>query len=231
MPTLSIIVCVYNEAASALPVIAKVRAVQLSEGWAKEIIVVDNCSTDGTREQLQGLAYPEVHVIYHERNRGKGASVRTGFGSASGDYGVIQDADFEYDPDELALFTAKASETDATAVFGSRTLGGRHIYKYAQNYWGVRFLTGITNVLFGGQLSDVAVATKMVKVEAFRALNLQGSAFDLDFELPCALLKHKHSIVEVPISYKPRTIEEGKKIRWTDGIHALWVILKMRFVR
>jgi dolichol-phosphate mannosyltransferase len=231
LPTLSIIVCVYNEAASALPVIAKVRAVQLSEGWAKEIIVVDNCSTDGTREQLQGLAYPEVHVIYHERNRGKGASVRTGFGSASGDYGVIQDADFEYDPDELALFTAKASETDATAVFGSRTLGGRHIYKYAQNYWGVRFLTGITNVLFGGQLSDVAVATKMVKVEAFRALNLQGSAFDLDFELPCALLKHKHSIVEVPISYKPRTIEEGKKIRWTDGIHALWVILKMRFVR
>jgi dolichol-phosphate mannosyltransferase len=231
LPTLSIIVCVYNEAASALPVIAKVRAVQLSEGWAKEIIVVDNCSTDGTREQLQGLAYPEVHVIYHERNRGKGASVRTGFGSASGDYGVIQDADFEYDPDELALFTAKASETDATAVFGSRTLGGRHIYKYAQNYWGVRFLTGITNVLFGGQLSDVAVATKMVKVEAFRALNLQGSAFDLDFELPCALLKHKHSIVEVPISYKPRTIEEGKKIRWTDGIHALWVILKMRFTR
>jgi dolichol-phosphate mannosyltransferase len=231
LPTLSIIVCVYNEAASALPVIAKVQAAPLSDGWAKEIIVVDNCSTDGTREQLQGLAYPEVHVIYHERNRGKGASVRTGFGSASGDYGVIQDADFEYDPDELALFTAKASETDATAVFGSRTLGGRHIYKYAQNYWGVRFLTGITNVLFGGQLSDVAVATKMVKVEAFRALNLQGSAFDLDFELPCALLKHKHSIVEVPISYKPRTIEEGKKIRWTDGIHALWVILKMRFVR
>jgi dolichol-phosphate mannosyltransferase len=230
LPTLSIIVCVYNEVASALPVIDKVRAVQLSDGWAKEIIVVDNCSTDGTREQLQGLAYPEVRVIYHSRNMGKGASVRTGFGSASGDYGVIQDADFEYDPDELALFTAKASETDATAVFGSRTLGGRHIYKYAQNYWGVRLLTGITNVLFGGQLSDVAVATKMVKVEAFRALNLQGSAFDLDFELPCALLKHKHSIVEVPISYKPRTIEEGKKIRWTDGIHALWVILKMRVV-
>jgi glycosyltransferase involved in cell wall biosynthesis len=228
LPTLSIIVCVYNEAASALPVIDKVRAVQLSDGWAKEIIVVDNCSTDGTREQLQGLAYPEVRVIYHERNRGKGASVRTGFGSASGDYGVIQDADFEYDPNELALFTVKASETGATAVFGSRTLGGRHIYKYAQNYWGVRLLTGITNVLFGGQLSDVAVATKMVKVEAFRALNLQGSAFDLDFELPCALLKRRHAIVEVPVSYQPRTVAEGKKIRWIDGLHALRVILKMR---
>jgi dolichol-phosphate mannosyltransferase len=231
LPKLSIIICVYNEAASALPVIEKVRAVQLSEGWSKEIIVVDNCSTDGTREQLQGLARPDVRVIYHERNLGKGASVRTGFREASGDYGVIQDADFEYDPAELALFTAKASKSGATAVFGSRTLGGRHIYKYAQNYWGVRFLTTMTNLLFGGRLSDVAVATKMVRVEVFRALNLQGSAFDLDFELPCALLKYKHSIAEVPISYKPRTIEEGKKIRWTDGLHALWVILKMRLSR
>jgi hypothetical protein len=159
---------------------------------------------------------------------GKGASVRTGFGSASGDYGVIQDADFEYDPNELALFTAKASATGATAVFGSRTLGGRHIYRYAQNYWGVRVLTALTNWLFGGSLSDVAVATKLVKVEVFRALNLQGSAFDLDFELPCALLKHRYSIEEVPVTYKPRTIEEGKKIRWTDGLHALWVILKTR---
>jgi glycosyltransferase involved in cell wall biosynthesis len=231
LPKLSIVICVYNEAASALPVIEKVRAVQLSEGWSKEIIVVDNCSTDGTREQLQGLSCPDVRVIYHTRNMGKGASVRTGFREASGDYGVIQDADFEYDPNELALFTTKASASGAVAVFGSRTLGGRHIYKYAQNYWGVRFLTTITNVLFGGHLSDVAVATKMVKVEVFRALNLQGSAFDLDFELPCALLKHKHAIVEVPVSYKPRTIEEGKKIRWTDGLHAMWVIVKMRLSR
>jgi dolichol-phosphate mannosyltransferase len=228
LPKLSIIICVYNEAVSALPVIAQVRGVPLSAGWSKEIIVVDNCSTDGTREQLRGLTYPDVRVIYHERNLGKGASVRTGFASAGGDYGVIQDADFEYDPNELALFTAKVSETGAAAVFGSRTLGGRHIYKYAQNYWGVRVLTALTNLLFGGHLSDVAVATKLVKIDVFRALNLQGSAFDLDFELPCALLKHKHSIEEVSVSYKPRTVEEGKKIRWTDGLHAMWVILKMR---
>ena len=223
--------CVYNEAVSALPVIEKVRAVRLSEGWSKEIIVIDNCSTDGTREQLQGLTYPDIRVIYHERNMGKGASVQTGFSAAGGEYGVIQDADFEYDPHELALFTAKAGATGATAVFGSRTLGGRHIYKYAQNYWGVRFLTALTNLLFGGHLSDVAVATKMVRVDVFRALNLQGSAFDLDFELPCALLKHQYSIEEVPVSYRPRTIEEGKKIRWTDGLHAMWVILRMRLRR
>ena len=223
--------CVYNEAATALTVIDRVRAAPLSDGWSKEIIVVDNFSTDGTREQLHHLTYPDVRVIFHPRNLGKGASVRTGFREASGEYGVIQDADFEYDPQELALFTAKASETGAAAVFGSRTLGGRHIYKYAQNYWGVRLLTAMTNLLFGGRLSDVAVATKMVKVKVFQALNLQGSAFDLDFELPCALLKRNYSIVEVPVSYQPRTIEEGKKIRWTDGLHAMWVILKMRVRR
>jgi dolichol-phosphate mannosyltransferase len=231
LPKLSIIICVYNEAASALMVIDKVRAVQLSDGWLKEILVVDNFSTDGTREQLHGLTAADVRVIYHPRNLGKGASVRTGFREATGEYGVIQDADFEYDPNELALFTAKASETGAAAVFGSRTTGGRHIYKYAQNYWGVRLLTGLTNVLFGGHLSDVAVATKMVKISVFSALNLQGSAFDLDFELPCALLKHQYAIAEVPVSYKPRTIEEGKKIRWTDGLHALWVIFKMRLTK
>jgi glycosyltransferase involved in cell wall biosynthesis len=220
---------VYNEAASVLPVIEKVRSIALSADWSKDIVVVDNCSTDGTREQLKALAHPDVRVIYHERNMGKGASVRTGFARAYGEFGVIQDADFEYDPAELALFTQKQTETGATAIFGSRTLGGRHIYKYARNYWGVRLLTTLTNVLFRGHLSDVAVATKMVRCDVFRALHLTGSAFELDFELPCKLLKHRHHIVEVPVSYTPRTIEEGKKIRWTDGLHALRVIVKERF--
>lgn len=228
MPTLSIIICVYNEAASVLSVIDQVRTVSLSAGWSKDVLVVDNCSTDGTREQLQALAYPDVRVIYHARNLGKGASVRTGFREAAGEFGVIQDADFEYSPAELALFTQKQTETGADAVFGSRTLGGRHIYKYAQNYWGVRLLTALTNVLFGGRLSDVAVATKMVRCDVFRALNVTGSAFDLDFELPCKLLKRRHTIVEVPVSYTPRTIEEGKKIRWTDGLRALQMIARER---
>lgn len=229
LPKLSIIICVYNEAASVLSVIEQVRAVTLSAGWSKEIIVVDNCSIDGTREKLQALVHSDVRVIYHPRNLGKGASVRTGFREATGDFGVIQDADFEYDPAELAVLTAKQTETGATAVFGSRTAGGRHIYKYAQNYWGVRLLTALTNLLFGGHLTDVAVATKMVRRDVFQALNLTGSAFELDFELPCKLLKHRHAIAEVPVSYQPRTIEEGKKIRWTDGLHALAVIVRERF--
>jgi dolichol-phosphate mannosyltransferase len=221
----------YNEKASALAVIDKVRSVSLSDGWSKEIIVVDNCSIDGTRELLQQLPYDDVRVIYQPRNLGKGASIRTGFREAIGDYGVIQDADFEYDPAELSVLTVKATETGVDAVFGSRTAGGRHIYKYKQNYWGVKVLTTITNILFGGHLTDVAVATKMVKCDVFQSLDLKGSSFDLDFELPCKLLKRKHSIAEVPVSYKPRTIAEGKKIRWTDGVHALAVIARERFTR
>ncbi|HZY45678.1 MAG TPA: glycosyltransferase family 2 protein [Anaerolineae bacterium] len=231
MPKLSIIICMYNEKASALPVIDKVRSVSLSAGWSKEIIVVDNCSIDGTRELLQQLPYNDVRVIYQPRNLGKGASIRTGFREAIGEYGVIQDADFEYDPAELSMLTAKATEAGVVAVFGSRTAGGRHIYKYKQNYWGVKVLTSITNILFGGHLTDVAVATKMVKRSVFQSLDLKGSSFDLDFELPCKLLKRKHSIAEVPVSYKPRTIAEGKKIRWTDGLHALAVIFRERFTK
>ena len=227
---LSIVMCVYNEQASVLPVLERVRAVQPIDGWEKEILVVDNCSTDGTREMLRSLDAPDVRIFFHARNLGKGASVRTGFREATGDYVVIQDADFEYDPAELTLFMAKAVETGADAVFGSRTLGGRAIYKYRQNYWGVRGLTAITNLLYGGHLSDVAVGTKMVKRDVFHALNLRGAGFDLDFELPCKLLKRGHRIVEIPISYRPRTVAEGKKIRAVqDGLRALGVILRERF--
>jgi dolichol-phosphate mannosyltransferase len=229
LPQLSIIICTYNEIASALQVIEKVRSVDLSDAWSKEIIVVDNYSTDGTREILQKLPYPDVRVIYHPQNLGKGASIRTGFRAATGDYGVIQDADFEYDPAELALFTAKVTETKVDAVFGSRTAVGRKNYKYARHYWGVKVLTAITNLFFGSHLTDVAVATKMIKREVFESLNLKGAGFDLDFELPCKLLKRNYSIAELSVSYKPRTYAEGKKISWTDGLHALAVIVRERF--
>lgn len=229
---LTIVMCVYNEINSVMAVLEKVRAVQPMADWEKEIVVVDNCSTDGTRELLQTIDAPEVRVIFHERNMGKGASVRRGFSEASGDYVVIQDADFEYDPAELTKFMTKAAETNSDAVFGSRTLGGRAIYKYATNYWGVRFLSLITNMLYRGHLSDVAVGTKMIKRDVFEALNIRGNSFDLDFELPCKLLKHGYRIVEIPISYKPRTVAEGKKIRAVrDGLHALAVILRVRFTR
>jgi dolichol-phosphate mannosyltransferase len=228
LPKLSIITCAYNERKSILAVLERVRSVDLG-AWEKEIIVVDNCSTDGTRELLQQINWPEVRVIFQPRNMGKAASVRAGFAQATGDYGIIQDADFEYDPEELPMFVKAVDETGAEAVFGSRIMGGRAIYKYLQNYVGVRGLTLLTNLLFGGRLSDVAVGTKLIRRDVFNALDLRGAGFELDFELPCKLLKAKYRIIEVPVSYHPRTVAEGKKINVLDGLCALRVILRVRF--
>jgi glycosyltransferase involved in cell wall biosynthesis len=230
---LSIIICAYNEKESILPVLERVRAADLGPGRDKEIIVVDNFSTDGTRELLQEVAQREdrsVQVVFHPRNLGKGTSIRSGYARATGRYAVIQDADFEYDPADLKLLLDKAEADGADAVFGSRTLGGEVAYKYVQNYWGNMLVTWAINRLFGGRLTDAATATKLIRTAVIPALNLKGTHFDLDFELPCKLLKYGYRIDEVPVSYRPRTAAEGKKIRPWDGLHALWVILKYRFL-
>jgi len=227
---LSIITCAYNERKTILDAIRQARAVDLGPGWEKEIIVVDNFSTDGTRELLQSVDLQGVRVVYHPRNLGKGASVRTGIAEASGDYFVIFDADLEYEADDLPRLVAEIVPGDTVAVFGSRTLGGRKIYQYAKNYWGVRFLSMVASLLYGGQLTDIAVATKLVRLDVARSLNLDGSGFDLDFELPCKLLKRGYDIREVAIAYHPRTVEEGKKLNaFRDGFRALWVIVRTRF--
>jgi glycosyltransferase involved in cell wall biosynthesis len=221
---LSVIICAYNERATILQVLERVHAVHI-DGWEKEVIVVDNCSTDGTRELLQQVDHPQTHIIYQPRNMGKGTSIRTAIDYLTGDYAIIQDADLEYDPEDHRLLVAKAEE-GAIAVFGSRTLGGKASYEYLHAYWGVRLLTAVTNLLFGGHLTDVATATKMVQAGILKALNLVGSGFDLDFELPDKLLLAGYSIEEVSVTYKPRTYEEGKKIRVTDGLRALLVMLR-----
>ncbi len=226
---LSIIICAFNERDSILQVLDKVLQVKLEPPWEKEIIMVDNCSTDGTRDLLKAIQAPNVQVIFHPRNLGKGASIRTGFAHATGDYAVIQDADTEYDPADLAKLLSKAIELDADAIFGSRILGGQHRYEYATAYWGVRALTSFTNLLCNSHLTDVAVATKMVRTSILPALKLEGENFDLDFELPVKLLRAGHTIHEVPISYHPRTYNEGKKIKPMDGFRAFWVILRERF--
>ncbi|HEC36368.1 MAG TPA: glycosyltransferase family 2 protein, partial [Anaerolineae bacterium] len=155
---LSIIVCVYNERDTILTVLDRVRAVDLGPGWEKEIIVVDNFSTDGTRELLQGLNLPDVQVIFHSRNMGKGTSVRTAIPHCTGDYSIIWDADFEYDPQDIPLFIERIRQDHPVAVYGSRTLGGRAVYKYFMNYLGVRFLTLLTNLLYGAHLTDISTA-------------------------------------------------------------------------
>jgi glycosyltransferase involved in cell wall biosynthesis len=227
---LSIIICAYNEKATILDAIQQAHDVDLGQGWAQEIIVVDNCSTDGTRELLETVNLPAVSVIYHPQNLGKGASVRRGIDEASGDYFVIFDSDLEYDANDLPRLVDAIVPDNTVAVFGSRVLGGRKIYKYAKNYWGVRFLTLVANLLYGGHLTDIAVGLKMVRLDVTRSLNLKGSGFDLDFELPCKLLKRGYDIPEVMTAYYPRTVQEGKKIKaFQDGLRALWVIVKTRF--
>jgi glycosyltransferase involved in cell wall biosynthesis len=228
MRKLSVIICCYNEQATIRDVIERTGAVDLGPAWTREIIVVDNFSTDGTREILADIDHPEVRVILHERNMGKGMSIRTGIANMTGDYMIIQDADAEYDPAEHARFCRTADETNAAAIFGSRVLGGDVHYKYAHAYLGVRFLTMMTNLLFGGHLTDVATATKMVRGDVVRSLNLTTTDFNLDFELPNKILLSGHEIIEIPISYNPRTYAEGKKIKTSDGLRALMTMFRDR---
>lgn len=223
-PTLSVVMCVYNEKETVLAVLQNVQAVPLD----KEIIIVDNCSTDGTRELLQGVD-GQAKVIFHPRNLGKGASIRTALAQANGEYLVIQDADLEYDPAEYPVLLEHAQRTGADAVYGSRVLRGRNT-RYLKYYYGVRVLTWLTNLLFRRRLTDVATACKLVKTDVARRLSLRSTGFDLDFELTNKLCKHGFRIEEVPVSYRPRSFAEGKKIRGKDGLLALWTILRDRFV-
>jgi dolichol-phosphate mannosyltransferase len=223
---LSVIVCAYNERDTILQVLTDIRAVALG-GWEREIIVVDNCSTDGTRELLQTIDQPDIRIIYQPYNMGKGSSIRTAIQYVTGDYALIHDADLEYDPQDHPQFI-EAAEKGAIAVFGSRTLGGQRIYKYPHAYAGVRVITAMMNLFFGGKLTDAATANKMVRSDVLKALNLIGSGFDLDFELPDKLLLAGIDIVEVPIHYNPRTYEEGKKIKAQDGLYAFLIMLRDR---
>jgi len=227
---LSIIICAYNERETILTVLDRVRAVDLGPGWEKEIIVVDNFSTDGTRELLQELDLQDVQVVFHPRNLGKGTSVRTAIAHCTGDYAIIQDADLEYDPAEYHLFLERVANDRPAAIYGSRTLGGHAIYEYLANYLGVQFLTRLTNLLYGAYLTDVATAAKMVRTDVLKSLNLTGAGFDLDFELTDKILRAGYEIVEVPVTYRPRTVAEGKKIRPWDGLWALKVILRDRLL-
>lgn len=230
---LSIIICAYNERRTILEAIDQARHVDLGPAWAQEVIVVDNHSTDGTRELLQSVDVPAVEVVFHSRNLGKSASILSGIERARGDYFAIFDADLEYEARDLARMVEAINPGNTVAVFGSRTLGGRKIYEYAENYWGVRFLTWLANQFFGGHLTDVAVGLKLASVDVVRAMDLSHRDFDFDFELPCELLKRGYEIREVPIAYHPRTAEQGKGLVGLKAFHTgfrwLWILLKARF--
>ena len=227
---LSVIICVFNERETVLEILDRVQSADLGDGWSREIIIVDNCSTDGTRELLQHVDADNLRVIFQTRNLGKGNSVRTAIPHCSGEFSITQDADLEYHPQQYKALIESALEKDLDVVYGSRVLSGKRYHHYARNYWGVRALTLLTNILFGANYTDVATNYKLIRTPLLQSLKLTCSGFDLDFELSDKLALATKRIGEVAIDYEPRTYAEGKKIRAGDGLRALRVILRDRFV-
>jgi dolichol-phosphate mannosyltransferase len=222
---------VYNERGTVLEVLSRVRAVPTD----KEVIIVDNCSTDGTRELLEGLDFPEVRVIFQPANMQKGNSVKRGIAAAQGEFLVVQDADLEYDPQDHIPMLAEARKSDVVGVFGSRPLGAEArgdqlpstVFSVGRNW-----ITGYFRLLYGSRLTDIATCYKMMRTEVARSLDLRCNGFDLDFEIACKLTRLARlsgkRLAEVPIYYRPRSVAEGKKIRWRDGLTAVSAITQFR---
>ena len=228
---LSIVIPIYNEAATILDLLTLVAAVNI--GMDKELVLVDDCSTDGSRDVLKNVAaaHPEWQILFHEVNQGKGAALRTGFAAATGDFVIIQDADLEYDPREYPLLLLPLIENRADVVFGSRFQGGGpHRVCFFWHYLGNKLLTTLSNMTTNLNLTDMEVCYKIFRREVLQKLHLKEDRFGFEVEITAKVAKGKWRIYEVPISYYGRTYEEGKKIGWKDGFRALWCIIKYRFV-
>lgn len=222
---LSVIVPCYNEEATIAVLIERVCSV----GLEKEIIVVDDCSRDATADILNAIAArePQVRVLRHEDNRGKGAAIRTGLAAASGDIVLIQDADLEYDPNDYYELVRPIVEGRVDVVFGSRFIGS-HTGMYFWNAVGNKFLTMLTNLLYNCWISDMETCYKVMRTDIFRAIDLQSNDFRIEPEITAKVLRLGYRIYQVPISYMGRTYEEGKKIKKIDGVLAIGTLLRLR---
>ena len=224
---LSIIVPVYNERNTVQELLRRVRAVDLGE-IAKEIIIVDDGSTDGTGEILKLEEDSSTKVLRREKNRGKGAAVRAALPHATGDYVIIQDADLEYDPEDYRAMLAPVMKRKADVVYGSRFTGEHRDMLY-WHWVGNKFLSFMTNVLYNTTLSDMETCYKLFSRESLEGIEILSDRFEFEPEITAKILKKKVRIYEVPVSYAGREYEEGKKIVWMDGFKALWALLKYRF--
>jgi glycosyltransferase involved in cell wall biosynthesis len=223
--TLSILIPVYNEKATVLELLRRVEAVEIPTG--KEIIIVDDGSTDGTRELLATLG-ARAKVILHEKNRGKGAAIRTALTHATGDLIIIQDADLEYDPADYPGLLAPLLSDRADVVYGSRFLGGPHRVLFFWHYCGNLFFTLMTNVLFNINLTDMGTCYKVFDAAKIKAIPLHSERFGIEAEITAKICKRQLRLYEAPISYAGRTYAEGKKITWKDGFSYLWCLLRYR---
>ena len=218
---------VYNEENTLEEILKRVKAQQL----ASEIVIVDDGSTDGTRQILDRMDGDEqLHIFFHDRNQGKGAAVRTGFNNASGEVFLIQDADLEYDPREYPTLIQPIEEGIADVVYGSRFLGGPRRTVMFWHMVANKMLTFMTNLLYNTILSDMETGYKVFKREIVDGMQLHANSFDFEPEFTAKILKKKVRVYEVPISFNPRDYEEGKKIGLKDAFQAVWTLIKYRFV-
>ena len=223
--TLSIVIPCYNEKASIRAIVDKVREAPVAH---KEIIIVDDCSTDGTSEVLDTEIAPLVSKVIHQKqNGGKGAALHTGFAAATGNIVIIQDADMEYDPNEYARVIEPICNDEADVVYGSRFAETkRYDDAYKQNIAANLFLTRLSNLFTGLKLTDMETCYKAFRREIIQSIQLKEKRFGFEPEITAKLASRKVRMAEVPISYYPRKVEEGKKINWKDGVRAIYCIVK-----
>ena len=222
---LSVIMPVYNERGTIREIVSQVIALPVD----KELIIVDDGSTDGTRDVLSSLSSSDIKILFHDKNKGKGAAIRTGIAEAAGEFTVIQDADLEYDPNDYLSLLEPAFSGEADVVYGSRFRGEYSDFS-TLHWWGNKFLTFAANLIYGSRLSDVETCYKLFRTSILRSIKLRAERFDFEPEVTAKLLRKGIRIAEVPISYTGRKFTEGKKITWRDGFSALRTLIKYRFV-